>query len=89
MPYATIAELPERIRRHLPAHAQEIYRAAFNAAFQRYGPANEGRLARIAWAAVKRQYMQLAGLWVRRVLRARPNNELRRARGSAARSGKA
>jgi cation transport regulator len=30
MPYQTNAELPESVKRHLPDHAQDIYRAAFN-----------------------------------------------------------
>lgn len=71
MPYATNANLPERIRKCLPIGAQEIFRAAFNAAYERYGPKNETRAFRIAWAAVKRTYVQrAAGLWVRRRARA-------------------
>jgi cation transport regulator len=71
MPYATNANLPDRIRACLPTRAQDIFRAAFNAAYERYGPENEVRAARIAWSAVKRAYIQRApGLWVRRRARA-------------------
>ena len=67
MPYAMNADLPGTVRRHLPEHAQDIYRAAFNAAYDRYGPAHESTAHRVAWAAVKRGYMQRgAGIWVRR-----------------------
>jgi cation transport regulator len=30
MPYRSIADLPPRIREHLPPHAQEIFLEAFN-----------------------------------------------------------
>ena len=33
MPYPTNADLPPSVRSHLPEHAQEIYREAFNHAF--------------------------------------------------------
>ena len=33
MPYQTNADLPESVKRHLPDHAQDIYRAAFNHAY--------------------------------------------------------
>lgn len=67
MPYSTNAQLPDRIRKYLPHHAQDIFRAAFNAAYERYGPENEERAFRIAWSAVKRSYVQRgAGIWIRR-----------------------
>lgn len=67
MPYVMNADLPVTVRRNLPEHAQDIYRAAFNAAYDRYGPAREGTAHRIAWAAVKRSYVQRGiGIWVRR-----------------------
>ena len=66
MPYAANAELPEPLRRHLPAHAQDIFRAAFNNAFDRYhdDPDREEIAHRIAWAAVKRQYRKASGIWI-------------------------
>lgn len=67
MPYSLNSDLPATVRKHLPGHAQDIYRAAFNAAYQRYGPGREDVAHRIAWAAVKRSYVQrAAGIWVRR-----------------------
>lgn len=67
MPYATNAQLPARIRKYLPRHAQDIYREAFNSAYARYGPAREEVAHRIAWAAVKRRYVRrAAGIWVGR-----------------------
>jgi hypothetical protein len=35
MPYTTLGDLPPAVQ-HLPHHAQEIFRAAFNAAWQSY-----------------------------------------------------
>jgi cation transport regulator len=67
MPYATNADLPAGVRKNLPRHAQDIYRAAFNDAYERYGADHEAVAHRIAWAAVKRRYMQrAAGMWVAR-----------------------
>lgn len=36
MQYETIDDLPAPVRHHLPHHAQEIYRAAFNNAWNEY-----------------------------------------------------
>ncbi|MGE5382264.1 MAG: ChaB family protein, partial [Omnitrophica WOR_2 bacterium] len=36
MPYKEIDDLPERVRGNLPKHAQEIYLAAFNSAWDEY-----------------------------------------------------
>lgn len=70
MPYRSNQELPPRIRRLLPTRAQDIFRAAFNAAYERYGPSHEASLFRIAWAAVKRDYEHVApGLWLAKVSR--------------------
>ena len=67
MPYSTNADLPASLRKRLPSHAQDIYRAAFNDAHERYGAAQEAIAHRIAWAAVKRRYIQRsAGFWARR-----------------------
>lgn len=71
MPYATNSQLPDRVRKALPQHAQDIFRAAFNNAYDRYGAKNEARAFRIAWAAVKKSYVQrTAGVWIRRSARA-------------------
>jgi cation transport regulator len=68
MPYESNQDLPDRVRKYLPRHAQDIYRAAFNDAFERYGPDRESVAHRVAWAAVKRRYVRLApGIWERRL----------------------
>lgn len=62
MPYTTNAALPPSVRSHLPAPAQDIFREAFNHAFERY-PEDEARAFRIAWAAVKRRFEKIDGVW--------------------------
>jgi cation transport regulator len=62
MPYATIDDLPPATR-HLPEHAKEIFRAAFNNAWDEYG-GDEERAFRVAWAAVKKRYRKRADAWV-------------------------
>jgi cation transport regulator len=49
MPYHTNADLPDSVKRHLPGHAQDIYRAAFNHAYADYTgePNREERAHRI------------------------------------------
>jgi len=37
MPYRSSTELPPSIRSHLPPHAQDIYREAFNHAYAAHG----------------------------------------------------
>jgi cation transport regulator len=54
MPYQQINDLPDSVKEHVPKHAQEIFRAAFNNALEEYG--EEERAFRVAWAAVKRDY---------------------------------
>ncbi len=58
MPYATNAALPASVRNYLPAHAQHIYREAFNEVWASYSadPRREEIAHRIAWAAVKRRF---------------------------------
>jgi cation transport regulator len=68
MPYATNADLPPSVSRHLPEHAQDIYRQAFNHAFSAHegDPRQEEAAHRIAWAAVKRSYVKAGSDWVPR-----------------------
>ncbi len=63
MPYRTNAELPASVGRHLPPHAQDIYREAFNHAYADHAgdPRQEEAAHRIAWAAVKRSYVKVDG----------------------------
>ena len=55
MPYQRLSDLPDSVREHLPRHAQEIYRAAFNSAWDEYNH-DEERAHRVAWSAVKKVY---------------------------------
>ena len=55
MPYERVTDLPESVRDNLPKHAQEIYQAAYNSAWEEYKH-DEERAHRVAWAAVKRDY---------------------------------
>jgi len=68
MPYASIEDLPAPLQVHLPRHAQEIYRSAFNSAWSSYGDRDEARQEqtahRVAWAAVKRRYRKQGVDWV-------------------------
>jgi cation transport regulator len=68
MPYLENSDLPPPVRNHLPQHAQDIYREAFNHAFAAHtgDPRQEEAAHRIAWAAVERRYTQEAGVWVAR-----------------------
>ena len=43
MPYRTDAELPDSVKDNLPSHAQDIYREAFNSAWQEYQDASKQR----------------------------------------------
>jgi cation transport regulator len=64
MPYESIKDLPESVRDNLPKHAQEIYQAAFNSAWEQYEDPKERRgnasreetAHKVAWAAVKEKY---------------------------------
>ncbi|HWQ14428.1 MAG TPA: ChaB family protein [Roseiflexaceae bacterium] len=74
MPYERLSDLPESVRKHLPKRAQEIYRAAFNSAWEQYDQPEERRGGRtreetahaVAWAAVERVYHKdpRTGRWV-------------------------
>jgi cation transport regulator len=68
MPYRHNIELPASVRSHLPEHAQDIYREAFNHAFAAHtgDPRQEEAAHRIAWAAVKRGYVKEGAQWVER-----------------------
>jgi cation transport regulator len=70
MPYLTNADLPVSVQSHLPEHAQDIYRQAFNNAWLQYGdlePKRQEEIAhRVAWSAVKKRYQKIGGLWVSR-----------------------
>lgn len=64
MPYKSTSELPDSVRDNLPKHAQEIYKEAFNSAWDHYADPEKRRddasreetAHRVAWSAVKDQY---------------------------------
>lgn len=74
MPYDTRAELPDPVKENLPKHAQDIYKEAYNDAYDRYadpkerrGNASREEVARkVAWSAVKQQYKKKGDNWVRK-----------------------
>ncbi|WP_223669983.1 ChaB family protein [Kangiella shandongensis] len=74
MPYNSIKQLPDSVRNHLPKHAQEIYKEAFNSAWQKYrdgarrrnDTSREEVAHKVAWAAVKKVYEKSGdGEWVK------------------------
>jgi cation transport regulator len=64
MPYDSIDELPQQVTNNVPKHGQEIYKEAFNNAYDRFKDpdnrrSNEGReeaAHKVAWSAVKQEY---------------------------------
>ena len=64
MPYERLSALPDSVRNNLPEHAQEIYLAAFNSAWEHYDQPQERRDERsrdstahaVAWHAVEQKY---------------------------------
>lgn len=75
MPYSTNADLPDQVKNNLSEHGQEIYRKAFNRAWEQYDEPEERQAGRtreetahaVAWAAVKNVYEKDgAGRWVRK-----------------------
>jgi cation transport regulator len=70
VPYASNENLPQSVRIHLPAHAQDIFRTAFNHAWQTYGNSEPARIEeiahRVAWAAVRSRYVKVGDAWVPR-----------------------
>jgi cation transport regulator len=74
MPYDQISDLPDSVRDNLPKHAQEIFKEAYNNAWDQYsdpedrrGDASREETAnRVAWSAVKDEYEKNDdGKWVR------------------------
>jgi cation transport regulator len=68
MPYQSNVDLPAFVHDHLQSHAQALYRAAFNHAYEAHAgdPRQEEIAHRIAWAAVKRSYTKVGDVWMRR-----------------------
>jgi cation transport regulator len=75
MPYKRMSDLPDSVRDNVPKHAQEIYKEAFNSAWDQYdepqerrgGASREETAHKVAWAAVKREYEKNDdGRWVKK-----------------------
>ncbi|MAT99683.1 MAG: cation transport regulator ChaB [Anaerolineaceae bacterium] len=74
MPYQSIKELPDSVKDNLPKQAQEIYKEAFNNAWDQYadpedrrGDASREETAhRVAWSAVKQEYEKQNGRWTKK-----------------------
>ena len=72
MPYQHRQDLPQSVQAHLPKHAQEIYLAAFNHAWQEYQNPEDRQgddtleevAHKVAWAAVKKKYKKSGDQWV-------------------------
>lgn len=66
MPYDNLSDLPDAVKDVLPKHAQEIYCAAYNSAWDEYKDPSERRddasreevSHRVAWAAVGSKYQK-------------------------------
>lgn len=74
MPYERKSELPKQVRDNLPSNAQDIYRKAYNSAYDQYDKPKkrEGNASReetahkVAWNAVKNEYTKEGGEWKRK-----------------------
>jgi cation transport regulator len=74
MPYKDNSSLPAAVKSHLPVHAQDIYRKAFNHAYKEYkdpklrkdDSSREEIAHKVAWSAVKNKYIKDkdSGNWV-------------------------
>ena len=64
MPYKSTRDLPDAVRDNLPEHAQDIFKEAFNSAWDEYADPDKRRgkesqeevSFKVAWAAVKNEY---------------------------------
>jgi cation transport regulator len=64
MPYNSVNDLPDSVRHVLPQHAQDIYKEAFNSAYDQYADSSDRRdgadreetAHKVAWNAVKAKY---------------------------------
>ncbi|MGN2252681.1 putative cation transport regulator ChaB [Frateuria sp. GZRe12] len=64
MPYKSTSDLPDAVRDNLPEHAQDIFKEAFNSAWDEYADPDKRRgresqeevSFKVAWSAVKNEY---------------------------------
>lgn len=74
MPYQSLSNLPDSVKDNLPKHAQEIYKEAYNSAWDQYKDPEDRRddasreevSHRVAWSAVKEKYEKREGDWVKK-----------------------
>jgi cation transport regulator len=74
MPYKKLSELPDSVQDNLPKHAQEIYKEAYNSAWDEYADPDDRRgdasreetAHRVAWSAVKKTYEKKNDQWVKK-----------------------
>jgi cation transport regulator len=82
MPYCSNSEWPAPVRSHLPPHAQDIYREAFNHTFAAH-PGGAGASHRVGGG--QRSYVKVGGSWIGRATttnRAQPFAARRRNAGT-------
>ncbi|WP_414830808.1 ChaB family protein [Alteromonas sp. H39] len=74
MPYESRSDLPDSVTSALPKHAQEIFLAAYNNAYEEYAKpedrdgddTREEVAFKVAWSAVKQRYHKSdSGNWVK------------------------
>ena len=75
MPYDQVSDLPSSVKDSLPKHGQEIFKEAYNSAWDEYkdsedrrGDASREETAfKVAWSAVKNEYEKNDdGEWVKK-----------------------
>ncbi len=67
-----MSELPDSVKDNLPKHAQEIYKEAYNNAWDQYKDPEDRRgdssreevSHQVAWSAVKQKYKKQDDRWV-------------------------
>lgn len=66
MPYKRITDLPDSVQDNLPKDAQDIYKEAFNNAWEEYSNRKdrESVAHKVAWTAVKKKYRKSGDKWV-------------------------
>ena len=66
VPYRDNSQLPDGVKNNLPAHAQDIYKEAYNSAYEEYespkdrqnNSNREETAHKVAWSAVKNKYQK-------------------------------
>jgi len=75
MPYKNTGDLPENVRQSLPGGARDIFKEAYNSAWEQYSDegkrkddaGREETANKIAWSAVKKKYRKNEkGDWVKK-----------------------